>query len=266
MASLDCPPQRARLGCGLTQEAGLDRAVFRAFQILEAVCRAREPMRLSALAAEVDLQKSTAHRLLQSLAGMGYVAQEPNSGRYMATLKAWELGVGVLDEHPVKRAAAPFLDELHRLTGETVSLLILQGDDALYLDKIISPRPVRFTTRTGSRVPAIMTAGGQAMLALEPDARGIVIRLAERLRGERDVDIETMMAALETIRARGYAVSRNNPAVVSVGGAILAEDGRAAGALSVSAPVERMDDGKQAEVIESVRTTCTRMAEILGRL
>jgi DNA-binding IclR family transcriptional regulator len=244
----------------------LDRAVFRAFQILEAVSRARDPVRLSSIAADLDLQKSTVHRILQTLGAMGYVRQEAENGRYRATLKTWELGAAVLSEHPVKRAAAPFLDELHRLTGETVSMMVMEGDDVLYLDKIISPRPVRFTTRVGSRVAAPLTAGGQAMLAHEPDARVIVERVAERLRGERDLDVETILAALETVRARGYAISRNNPAVVSIGGAILGQAGRAAGALSVSAPVERTDADKQALIIESVRITCTRMAETLGHL
>lgn len=244
----------------------LDRAVFRAFQILEAVSRARDSVRLSAVAADLELQKSTVHRILQTLIAMGYVAQEATTGRYRATLKSWELGSSVLDAHPVKRAAAPFLEDLHRLTGETVSMMVLDGDDVLYLDKIISPRPVRFTTRAGSRVAAVLTAGGQAMLALDPDARAIVERSAERLAGVRDIDVETVLAALETVRARGYAVSRNNPEVVSIGGAILGEDGRAAGALSVSAPRERTDADKQAAIVESVRVTCTRMAETLGRL
>jgi DNA-binding IclR family transcriptional regulator len=244
----------------------LDQAVFRAFQILETVLRARDSVRLADLAADVELQKSTVHRILQTLAAMGYVVQEPSTRRYRATLKAWELGSAALDAHPVKRAAAPFLQELHRLTGETVSMTVMEGDDVLYLDKIISPRPVRFTTRAGSRVAAILTAGGQAMLALEPDARAVVERTAQRLVGVREIDVETVLAALETVRARGYAISRSNPDVVSIGGAILGEDGRAAGALSVSAPHERTDAEKQAAIIESVRVTCTRMAETLGRL
>lgn len=244
----------------------MDRAVFRAFQILEAVSRTRDPVRLSTIAADLDLQKSTVHRILQTLSAMGYVGQEADTGRYRATLKTWELGSGVLNEHPVKRAAAPFLEELHRLTGETVSMMVLAGDDVLYLDKIISPRPVRFTTRAGSRVAAPLTAGGQAILAHEPGARAIVERVAERMRGQREIDVETVLAALETVRARGYAISRNSPSVVSIGGAILGKDGRSAGALSVSAPTERTDADKQALIIESVRVTCTRMAETLGRL
>lgn len=264
----DCGPVGARLGSRghVGREPDLDRAVFRAFQILEAVARARDPVRLSTLTADLELQKSTVHRILQTLMAMGYVAKDPATGHYRGTLRSWEIGSSILDAHPVKRAAAPFLEDLHRLTGETVSMMVLDGDDVLYLDKIISPRPVRFTTRAGSRVAAVLTAGGQAMLALEPDARAIVERSAERLIGVRDIDVETLLAALETVRTRGYAVSRNNPDVISIGGAILGDDGRAAGALSVSAPRERTDPEKQSAIIESVRVTCTRMAETLGRL
>lgn len=244
----------------------MDRAVHRAFRILETVTRAKEPMRLSTIASSLELQKSTVHRILQTLVAMGYVVQEPNGGRYRPTLRTWEMGSNVLHDHPVKRAAAPFLAELHRMTEETVSVMVLEGDDVIYLDKLIAPRPIRFTTRAGSRVPAPLTAGGQAMLALEPDARAVVERVARRLQAERAFDAETVLAALETVRARGYAVSRNNPDVVSVGAAILGRDGRAAGALSVSAPAERIDPARLEATVEAVRVICTRMAEFLGRL
>jgi len=221
---------------------------------------------MSAIALDLELQKSTVHRILQTLAAMGYVAQEDDTGRYAPTLKTWELGSGVISEHPVKRAAASFLLELSRETGETVSLTVMSGDDVLYLDKIVSPRPIRFTTRPGSRIPAPLTAGGQAMLAHDPDARAIVDRIAARLLNTRDFDAEAFMVELEAIKARGYAVSSASPGVVSVAGAIRGQGGRAAAALSVSAPNSRLTDAKQAKIIEAVLGACAGIAETIGEI
>jgi DNA-binding IclR family transcriptional regulator len=135
--------------------------------------------------ARFEMQKSTVHRILSSLSQLGYTEQVEPTSCYRATLKLWELGVGIAAEHPVKRAASMFMAALHRATGETVSLTILSGDDVLYLDKILSPRPIRFTTRIGSRVPAPLTAGGKAMLAHAPDARAIARRAALRIKDKR---------------------------------------------------------------------------------
>lgn len=219
---------------------------------------------MSALASDLELQKSTVHRILRTLAELDYVSQEAETGRYRASLKTWELGSAIIGEHPVRRAAAPFLQDLNRLTGETVSLTVMAGDDVLYLDKIVSPRPVRFTTRPGSRVAAPLTAGGRAMLAHEPGAREIVERLA--VRSSRDFDVEAFMVELDEVRTRGYAMSTMNAGVVSIAGAIMGHDGRAAAALSVSAPTDRLTAKKQAEIIEAVLGTCANMAEIVGRL
>src|SRR3546814_7288592 len=101
----------------------MDRAVARGLAMLEVLAEAG-PMRLSRLAGEVDLQKSTVHRILQTLVALGYVEQDAETGTYGPSLKLWEMGSAVVVEHPVKRAASIFVQTLHKETGETVSLLV----------------------------------------------------------------------------------------------------------------------------------------------
>jgi DNA-binding IclR family transcriptional regulator len=243
-----------------------ESAVSRAFAVLETLAASPEPMRLSAIALRLGMQKSTTHRILTALAQRGYAEQVEATSCYRATLKMWEMGAGVIAEHPIKRAASAFLQALHRATGETVSLTILSGDDVLYLDKIISPRPVRFTTRVGSRVPAPLTAGGKAMLAHAPDARAMARRAAGRIKDKRRVDLETLMKELEKVRAQGYATSSFSPGVISFAAPVMARDGRAPAALSVSAPLDRVGARKRGEIIEQVMTACVNMAERVGDL
>jgi IclR family acetate operon transcriptional repressor len=233
----------------------MDRAVARSFQLLEALARARGSARLSDLAAEAGLQKSTAHRLLTTLCALGYAAQD-DSARYGATLKAWELGAGVVADLPIRGAAAGFLQGLHRATGETVSLTVLSGDDVIYLEKLVAPRPVRFLTRVGSRVPAALTAGGKAM---RPDAEEVVARTAAR----RPLDVPAVLAELEEVRRRGYAVSGYSPGVTSLGAAVAAGGAHAQAALSVSAPADRLTARKREAVVEALLEARARMAEAL---
>jgi DNA-binding IclR family transcriptional regulator len=212
------------------------------------------------------MQKSTVHRVLTSLSELGYVQQEAQTGCYRATLRLWEMGSGLIANHPVKRAAAVFMQQLHQSTRETVSLTMLSGDDVLYLDKLVSPRPIRFTSRVGSRAPAMLTAGGKAMLAYEPEARAIVRRARARITEQRRGTIDTVMRELDDVRKHGYATSSFRAGIVSFGAPIMARDGRAAAALSVSAPESRLTKAKREEIVEQLLGTCAEIAERVGHL
>ncbi|HMO43205.1 MAG TPA: helix-turn-helix domain-containing protein, partial [Phenylobacterium sp.] len=62
-------------------------------------------MRLTDLAHETGLQKSTAHRILTSLIELGYAEQDPG-GRYGPTLRAWEIDARAVAQLPIKKVAA----------------------------------------------------------------------------------------------------------------------------------------------------------------
>ena len=64
--------------------------------VLEFLARAGGPVRLSTIAEQLNLQKSNVHRLLATLTELGYVVQEPETGRYALTLRMWELGAAVI--------------------------------------------------------------------------------------------------------------------------------------------------------------------------
>ncbi|HET8939343.1 MAG TPA: IclR family transcriptional regulator, partial [Polyangiales bacterium] len=231
--------------------------------VLELLALQEGPIRLSAIAEKLGLQKSTVHRILTSLSGLGYVQQDVNTGYYGVTLRLWELGSSLIAQHPIKRAATPYMQRLHESTRETVSLLILSGDDVLFLDKIISPRPIRFSSRVGSRAPAPLAAGGKALLAFEPEARAIVRRTRERIKEKRRTSVEALMEELKTIRSNGYAVSTFRPGAISFAAPIMGRDGRALAAVSVSAPESRITKAKREEILDQLLSTCAELAEQL---
>lgn len=244
----------------------MDRAVARGLAILEVLARSDGSMRLTDIAQQVELQKSTVHRILATLIALGYAAQQEETGLYQPTLKVWELGAGVLATHPVKRIGAGYLHELHRLTSETVSLTIPSGDDVLYLDKIISPRPIRFTTRVGSRVPMTRPASGKAILAHLPHRREIAERTLSRLEPEKQFHIDELMQELDSILERGYSISSARPGTLSIASVIMAGNKKPVAALSVSAPTLRMTESKQGDVIEAVLSICARLSESIGNI
>ncbi len=241
----------------------MDTTVTKALTVLEMLVRAPGPVRLSAIAQELNLQKSNVHRTLATLIAQGYVLQDDETGRYRPTLRLFELGSKVVAEHPAKRAAAPYMQELHKTLGETVNLYVLDQGTVLVIDKLLSPRPLRFSTQPGSRIPASTTAAGRAMLAYEPDPRRI-IELSQPLVPQGiEVDAEDIIALLPDIRQRGYAEATNawTPGLFSIAAPILRHNGTAGAAIGVSGPVERQSEEARATIIEALLTTSARIAE-----
>jgi DNA-binding IclR family transcriptional regulator len=199
----------------------------------------------------------------------GFAAQEEGGDRYLASLRAWELGMAVAHALPVKRAATPVLQELHRRTGETVSLTVLDGDDVLYLDKILADRPVGFTTRVGSRVPSPLTVAGRAMLAYEDGADDVVARVAAARVG---LDVARVLGEIRRARQTGYVVGRGRPerGITGIGAAVPGGPagpgggGRALAGLTVSAPTARVDAARQAELVDALLVAVASLAEAIG--
>jgi IclR family acetate operon transcriptional repressor len=246
----------------------MDIALAKGLSILDLLARAGGPVRLSTIAEELGLVKSGVHRVLTTLCELGYATLEPETRRYQATLKTWELGAVIIGAHPAKRAAAPYMQELHRQTHETVNLLVLDGDDVLYLDKILSPRPLRFTTQAGTRAPAPLTASGLVILAHEPGAKAIVDRVIKKEPRAKELDGRKVMREIASARERGYATSESRwtPGIMGIAAPILGKDGRAAAAIAISGPIERIGGARKVEIIDAVLGACARVAETSGRL
>jgi DNA-binding IclR family transcriptional regulator len=142
--------------------------VEKALQLLEALSRANGPVGVSQLGRELRLNKSTVHRLVDTLCRRGYARQDADSGRYRLTSKLWELGGGVIEGLGLRQVARPLLESVAAETQETTLLGILQDRDALVIDKVESIRPLRIASPIGERLPLHSCALGRALLAFQP--------------------------------------------------------------------------------------------------
>lgn len=246
----------------------MDTTVAKAMKVLEMLVRSPSPVRLSAISQELGLQKSNAHRTLATLGALGYVLQDEETGRYRPSLKLFELGAKVIADHPAKRAAVAYMQELHKLTGETVNLAVLDGTSVLILEKLVSPRPLRFTTQAGSRIPAPLTAAGIVLLAYEPDPRTIIEASLADISPAIQLDVDDILERCDLARRDGYAETTSSwtPGIFSIACPILRHNRTAAAAIGVSGPIERQDEESRARIIESVLTTSARIAENVGLL
>ncbi|MFC7446835.1 IclR family transcriptional regulator [Rhodococcus daqingensis] len=215
--------------------------------ILDAFDGRAARLTLEEVACRARLPRSTVHRILDSLVKLNWV--EHASFGYRLGRRALGIGGGDGGNAEVREAAAPLLHELHLQTGMVVHLSVLDGHEAVCLDKIGGRLAASIPSRVGGRVPAHSTASGKAMLAwLVPERVDELFGgRMNRITDQTISDLGVLHQELNRIRQRrGLAFERGESArgVACVGAAIRGHEGPVAG-ISLSgdartAPIERV--------------------------
>jgi IclR family acetate operon transcriptional repressor len=220
------------------------QSVRRAIALVEQLGDSESDMTLSELARRTELQPPTAHRLLRTLIALDWVVQDPSTSRYRLGHKLVSIVGGIeARTQRLKMLARPHLEALCELSGESTNLVVLDGLSAVYVDQVVSGRPIRMFAEIGARVPAYASGAGKAMLAVAPPAvrRALERETLEQLTPHTLTDHKRLAAELEGIARRGYAIDDEEYelGVACIGAAIQSADGVKAAALSISAPAAR---------------------------
>ena len=149
------------------------QAIERAVAILNVFSTDEPELGVTEIADRVGLHKSTVHRFMVNLDAAGLVERNPRSGRYRLGLHIFELGGLVMQRMNLWDEALPFLEGLVRDTGETGHLAVLDGGEAIYIERVEARRPLRVPSAIGRGYPAHATNLGKVLLAdLPARARG----------------------------------------------------------------------------------------------
>jgi IclR family transcriptional regulator, acetate operon repressor len=144
------------------------QSVERAFAVLAALTDG--PIGVTEVAGRVDLPKSTAARMLASLAREGAAEQVPGDTRYRLGPRIQSLATGLAVPRTIVAIARPHLADLAASIGEVAGLSVPEGDLIHYVDQVDSDHPVGVRDWTGSRLAMHGVSSGLAVLALRPPA------------------------------------------------------------------------------------------------
>jgi IclR family transcriptional regulator, KDG regulon repressor len=134
--------------------------VEKALDLLFHLHGARTALGLSEIGRDLDLPKSSCHRLLASLVDREIVERDEN-GRYRPGLALLSLGLGAQAREPVVRAARPVLEVEAMALGETVFLVARRREKLRVLDKCEGSGFLRAAPEVGDAVPGDVTAAGR---------------------------------------------------------------------------------------------------------
>ncbi len=226
-------------------------SVLHALDMLEFLSHQGGAGRVSDIAKELRCSKNTAFRLLRTLQQRGFVRQAEDAS-YELTFKLLNLGECVLRNTDLHSVARPYLDELNQRFGETVSLGILDGDEIVYLDRVLGTRPYHTSYSVGARTAAYSTALGKAILAFSPGTIvGRIVEAGLRPKTEHTItDPGRLRADLRTTAVRGYAYDNQESVfgIRCIAAPVFDRRGDVVAAISVSALAVQMTE-KYAETL-----------------
>jgi IclR family transcriptional regulator, KDG regulon repressor len=242
-------------------------SVLRALDVLEYLARQGGAGRVSDIAKALRCSKNTAFRLLKTLQQRGFVSQMDDAS-YELTFKLLNLGECVLRHTDLHSVARPHLEALHRQFGETVSLGILDGEEIVYLDRVLGTRPYHTSYAVGARTTPHSTALGKSILAFSAGpVVDRVIKAGLRPRTEYTItDPERLRADLRMTAARGYAYDNQESVfgIRCIAGPVFDRRGDVVAAISVSALAARVTDEYAKILARRVTAAAAALSTRLG--
>lgn len=217
----------------------------------------------------LKIPKSSLHQLLTTLVKRRFITYSELGQTYTLGPKFWELAMGYLRRFDVVQVGWPYLEELGRLTQETVQMGVLDHADVVYLAKIESSHPIQLVSNVGARLPAYATGIGKALLARLSQAQVDALYPEETLYQFTPYTLPTRDALrhdLERARLEGYARDQGEYSshVRCVAAPIVDYSGSAVAAVSVSIPVERYTEQRKDEIVTVLQECVAKVSQHLG--
>lgn len=244
------------------------KTVGRAMDVLGAFL-VQEAWGVSALARHLDLNKTVIHRLLNTLAATGMLTVQAGSSSYTLGPLARRLGERAAAADGLVRLARPMLEEISRVTRETVTLAVIQGFEGFCADSVDSPQAMRMTFYRGERFPLNAGALGKALLAFQDDAfleSYLASGLAQALTPGTIVNPVKLRAELLRTRRAGHADSEGEitPGARSVGVPVWGSGGTGIAAIILSAPAFRLQGRVAEDASALLHSAADRLSAVLG--
>lgn len=244
----------------------------RALRALEELGDSPGGLGVTELGRRLRVDKSTAHRLLMTMAARGFVRLNAQTQRYQLGLRL--VGLGAVAAHGVEVTdmARPVLEALRDDTGEAASLAVLSEGEVLFLAKATSPGALTVNHGVGTRLPAHGSALGKVLLAwaASRDPEQVDRIVAQRGMAPTTprtlTDPEDLVRHLRGVATRGWALDDEEYAagLRCMAAPVRDAAGDVVAALGISGPTSRITLERVEPLAARVRHAAAELSAHLG--
>ena len=222
----------------------LGRSLSQGLMVLSCFTICRPELELEDLVEELQLPLATIELYVSTLMRTGYLEQDEWQ-RYRIGPAAVNIGHMFLETLTIRLRSLPLLRQLRDHTGHTVSLVILDGAQVLYITSIHGHRRGQYDAdlnlRSKTRMTLQHTSAGRLLLAYlpEPERHAVSVDLDLRPMGRRHRGaLSKLDRELEGIRSAGFATTGQIPVegVWTIAGPVRDRHGKVIAAIELTAP------------------------------
>ncbi|MFF2795602.1 IclR family transcriptional regulator [Lysinibacillus xylanilyticus] len=214
------------------------------------------------------IPKTSAFRMLKSFEEMEFL-EKGTDAKYRLGILFLKFGHLVSTRLDVRKIAEPIMNKLHNDVKEAINLIVRDGDDAVYIDKIDTKQKVRLYTAIGRKSPLYAGACPRAVLSFLPDADIKEYLESVELKSfamgtitEKEKLFETIMQAREL----GYTISHSEleDYTSAVAAPIYDHKGEVVAAMSI-AGLESNYRGENVEIfVDKLKKATAEISKQLG--
>jgi len=243
------------------------RVLVKAMAMLELLAEAPGELTLNEISLRLDMNKSTCHRILTTLAGGDFV-ERPSAGSYRLGVGAFRVGSAMARRLNVRDRSQAAMQELYRRTGETIFLLVRRGNEAVCVERLDGRYASRHTLRLGGTLPLHLGAGPRILLAACPDEQVeqyLSGPLQQRTSATQVTDVE-LRDEVHRIRRDWYAISHDDVEVGVKALSVPVRDhvGEIVAALSISGLTMHLPDTEDAASLDLLGNCGAQASRAMG--
>jgi DNA-binding IclR family transcriptional regulator len=224
------------------------QSIERAAAILRLLAGGSGRLGVGEIADSLGLARGTAHGILRTLQGVGFVEQDDATGKYQLGARLLHLGTSYLDVNELRSQAINWADSLAARSGEAVRLGTLLEGKVLVVHHVFRPDDTPQTLDVGALLPLHATALGKVLLAYDASAAAALGRSPLEPYTRRTVTSARVLSrALAEVRDNGWAAEAEEMTIgeASVAAPIRGYGGLVVGAMGISGAASRVCDSRR---------------------
>jgi len=236
----------------------------RLLQVLFAFQPEESDLSLAELERKTGLPHATVRRLVMELTNAGALNRR-SDGRLTIGPRLWQLGTPAPLTESLRTTAQPFMEDLYTALHQHVQLAVLEGQEAVVIDRLSAPKALGLVSQVGGRLPLHCSGVGKVLLSHAGDelVESVLCGQLRRYTPQTTIDPEALRRELAECRRTGTATVHEEltPGADSVAARIVDGEGRAVAALSV---IVRSGSVKQQAALPSVIASGLGISRLLG--
>ncbi|WP_306117659.1 MULTISPECIES: IclR family transcriptional regulator [unclassified Roseitalea] len=218
-------PQSQKKYAAPALEKGLD--------ILELLSTEEQGLGLSEISRSLGRSVSEIFRMLVVLTERGYVAQDPDTDRYVLTTLLFEVAHRTPLIKRLTALAGPQMRRLSRQVNQTIHLAVISNDAVLVVGQVDAPGNNILSVRLGARIDLWRASSGRVMLAFMPqEDLAEVFSQVPLPEGKTE---PVLREELAKIRKRGHEITESFVlrGIINISAPIIDHTGQAIAALTI---------------------------------